>query len=231
MPLDEIRLSLLGDFRLSPTALAAYGIPYRHVLVTLEAGRAEGPLTLPTVLAADIGVYCPASRALALDEVALLDRGLAAAQTDCHANRVAKICCGLVPLVLCILKGLFQHWLECRRHFFEADDLRAAARDHLVEGGREAPEVAAMVDEARVTPLLRWHEVGSPHHCAGHRHAMVMVLGLRQSEVCELRQAGSIQQDVRGLDVAVDDALLVSGPKAFTNLADDINRLLEREWP
>ncbi len=55
--------------------------------------------------------------------------------------------------------------------------------------------------------LLGRHVVGRPHHDAGHGHLLGKNFG--DAEVGDLRGRALVDQNIGGLDVAMDDALLV----------------------
>src|SRR5262245_54197309 len=52
-----------------------------------------------------------------------------------------------------------------------------------------------------------------------------------QPEVGDLHAAATVQQDVLGLDIAVDDTLVVSVLQRIANLADDVERVARGERP
>ena len=57
--------------------------------------------------------------------------------------------------------------------------------------------------------LLRGHVAGRADDCAGVREIAVAFDALGQAEVGDVRRAVGVEQDVAGLEVAVQDAALV----------------------
>jgi len=88
-----------------------------------------------------------------------------------------------------------------------------------------------VIDERRIFPLLRRHEVGRAQHRPGHRHLVIRRLGLGESKIRQLRQAVLREQDVRRLDVAVDDSQVVGLGETVAELAGELNRFLQRQGP
>ena len=105
----------------------------------------------------------------------------------------------------------------------QPDHFRAPARHHLVDRRGQAPEITAVINEARITPLLRRHEVGGAQDGTRHRHSVIIRLGFGQTKICELGQAVQVQEDVGRLDVAVDDSRIVGFGKAVAELAGKIH--------
>ena len=90
-----------------------------------------------------------------------------------------------------------------------------AAGQKLVAEGARGKEVGAVVD--LVTPhLLRRHVVGGAEHGAGLRDVRGGHVG--EAEVEDLHRARGGDVDVAGLDVAVDDLLVVGVGQAFGDL-------------
>ena len=79
----------------------------------------------------------------------------------------------LIAVFLRIFERLAQNLGEFSRQQVESDDLRASPRCHLVDRGGMAPEVAAVVYEGCIPPLLQRHEVGRAEYRSGHRLAMI----------------------------------------------------------
>ncbi len=74
----------------------------------------------------------------------------------------------------------------------------------------QAVDVAAAVDlVALAAGLLRAHVGRRAQHLAVQRHGDLARVPLGQAEIHQVRPALVVEHDVRGLDVAVDDALLV----------------------
>ena len=67
--------------------------------------------------------------------------------------------------------------------------------------------------------LLRRHIIRSSHHDAALRHLLGENLG--HSEVGDLGERAFVDQDIRGLDVAMHDALFVGVIQRLRDLAKD----------
>ena len=108
---------------------------------------------------------------------------------------------------------------------------RAHAREHLVKQRPEREDVRAVIH--RLAPdLLGRHEAHRPQHHARFRGPRALVSfaderrrarQLGEAEVEDLDPAVVRDEDVVGLEVAVDDPLVVSGGKA----AGDLQRVVE----
>ena len=95
---------------------------------------------------------------------------------------------------------------------------RALAGEHLVEHDPECPQVAARVDGI-ASHLLRRHVVWCPEGVAGSRAVVASHLG--DPEVYDLGHAIRGEDDVLGLDVAVNDSSLVRRAKPVGDLLRD----------
>ena len=105
---------------------------------------------------------------------------------------------------------------------------RYAAGDRLVKDGAQGEDVASSVDLVRVPAgLLRGHVGRGPHDGAALREVRLGVGGLRQAEVGDLGDAVRVDQDVRRLDVAVDDAVLVGVVDRLADLPHEGEDLLD----
>ena len=116
---------------------------------------------------------------------------------------------------------------------------RAAPRQHLVEHDAEREDVGAMVRGVAVH-LLRRHVAHGPHHDAGHRlwrggqRRVRQALGgwrreLGQAEVEDLDAVLRRDEDVRRLQVAMDDALLVGCAQPVRDLRAEVERAAQRQ--
>ena len=116
------------------------------------------------------------------------------------------------------------------------------ARQHLEQHGTEGPDVRAFVDGLPAR-LLRAHvRRGAENHPAPVVIAGVVIVGdcddarraadrlhrFRQAEVQHLHGAVRPDLDVRGLQIAMDDALLVRRFERLGDLLRDGQRLVER---
>ena len=118
---------------------------------------------------------------------------------------------------------------------------RALAREHLVQDRSERKDVRAVID-GESPHLLGRHVAQRPQHHAGLRvggtcrPAGLVVRRnhldpLREAEVQDLEMPVLVDEQVLGLQVPVDDALLVGGGEAPGNLDRVVDRLLRREGP
>jgi len=105
------------------------------------------------------------------------------------------------------------------------DALRALAGEHLVEHDAEGVDVGARIGLAGV--LLGGHVVGGAHDDIGPGEAAGGTGGgAGEAEVGELGAPILGEEDIGGLDVAVDDALAVRELQGIANLAGDGEGLL-----
>ncbi len=102
---------------------------------------------------------------------------------------------------------------------------RPAARRQLVEHAADAEHVAPPVDLGALD-LLRRHVVGGAHDVAGAGHGGGGEA--RHPEVHDLHLAVLLDEDVGGLDVAVDDARLVGMGETLQHLHDDRDLAVHR---
>ncbi len=110
---------------------------------------------------------------------------------------------------------------------------RTLPGDQLVEHGAEGPDVRAGVDGPAVG-LLRRHVRGrADDHAEPRVELAVAVRHARDPEVDELgrdlARGPAREEDVLGLDVAVDDVLPVRGGERAHDRDEDLERLLHRE--
>ena len=101
----------------------------------------------------------------------------------------------------------------------------ALAGEDLVEEETEGIDVAPCRDLSALH-LLRRHVPGSSR---AHVSLRNLLLKTRKTEVCDAGPAPAVDHDVRGLEVAVKDALLVSGTQASAELPGDLQPLLRRQ--
>jgi hypothetical protein len=120
------------------------------------------------------------------------------------------------------------------------------AREQVVERRAQAVHVAPAVDAARVAPrLLGRHVARRPHHRARLGEALPVARLVREPEVHEhgvqhaaalggagvdrpLLRGALLDHDVRGLDVAVDDAEQVRRVHGLGDRLDHVHLLLDR---
>ena len=104
---------------------------------------------------------------------------------------------------------------------------RDLAREHLEQQHAERIDVGAVIDLDLPLALLGGHVIGRPHHRTGARLVADLLVGqrqLREAEVEHLdevtaRAAVVAQEDVLGLEIAVDDSLLVRGVQRVRDLS------------
>ena len=197
-------------------------------------GCAAGPSTTAGALNAS-SISSRASRPIASRRLRILLE--AAAQQSANRRRASPPAARPVRLAL-------EH--ERQRVGDVLAPKRALAGQHLVEDDAERPDVAALVDGAARAPA---RDSCRPR-CRGSRRACVIagvvIVGdvrharrttaavlhrLGQTEVEHLHRAVGPHFDVRGLQVAVDDALLVRGFERFGDLSRDRQRVVERDRP
>jgi hypothetical protein len=109
---------------------------------------------------------------------------------------------------------------------------RQLARQHLVEHDAQREDVGAVVDLARARALLGRHVVRRAEQRVGLRGLRVAGRGddeLREAEVGQLDTALDVHEHVLGLDVAVDDALVVRVLERVADLGHDRQGLARRE--
>ena len=109
---------------------------------------------------------------------------------------------------------------------------RRLAGEHLVRHRTERVEVDARVDRLLAHRLLGTHVLRRAEREAGLRHARSARLlhGERDAEVRDER-VPALQQNVLGLDVAMDHAVLVRVVERVGDLARDAQRVVDRKLP
>src|SRR5688572_4308972 len=113
-------------------------------------------------------------------------------------------------------------------------EMRWSSRDHLEERRAEAVRVGTRIDLRIATRLLRRHVRGRSDDRAGAREPRVLRGG--DAEVDELRRdrplvlfARADEDDVRRLDVTMDDADAVRIREGVRDLRPDLERAAERQ--
>ena len=127
-------------------------------------------------------------------------------------------------------RGLVDYLLEKhkRRHRLEG----GTPGQHLVENRTQRVDVAARVRGAALALRLLGADVEhGPHERPRARQLRLRGLVEREAEVGELGSAALLDQDVRGLDVTVNDAGLVRGADGLGDLLRDRDRLLDGQAP
>ena len=114
----------------------------------------------------------------------------------------------------------------------------ARAFRHFIEHQAECPDVGAVIDRFTAS-LLRRHvcrgaqDHAPPGRAAGQRRRIVVVrsraLHLGQTEVQDLRVAATADEDVRRLDVAVDDAGVVRGVERIGDFDAERQHRVQRQ--
>jgi hypothetical protein len=135
--------------------------------------------------------------------------------------------------------GLLQH--HRRQRDGEVVSLeRASAGQHFKHDGTERPDIRTLVNDFPAG-LFRRHVRRRPEndarlrrvdrerrrHRGAHARGSRRIECLRKPEVKHLHRAVWANFDVRGLEVAMDDALLVRGFKGFRDLFGDRQRFVE----
>jgi hypothetical protein len=113
---------------------------------------------------------------------------------------------------------------------------RRLAGEHLVAHGGEGVLVGPPVHRVLMRRLLRRHVGRRPEHVAGAGERLVVARagGLERAGNPEVRDQHHPvvgQQDVLGLDVAVDHPLAVGVGEGLRRLAGDTQRLLDGKRP
>ena len=114
---------------------------------------------------------------------------------------------------------------------------RTLAGEHLVENRPKGEDVSAMVD-GLAAYLFGRHVAGRPHHQAGigSRSQSLVPLGRPRLALCQLREAevqnldSSVfgDEEVFGLEIAMDDALVVRRRESMRDLNAVIDRFANR---
>jgi hypothetical protein len=118
----------------------------------------------------------------------------------------------------------FRRWSELSERQF--------SREHFVKDDTQRIDVRSMIDGRGPFDLLRCHVMRRPDDIfrAGQEHRVGIHLDeLRDAEVGDLDPARFVQQEILGLDVAMNDPLVVRELERLANLRDDAQRLLGRQ--
>ena len=111
-----------------------------------------------------------------------------------------------------------------------------APGEQLVEDDADRVEVAARVERIAAR-LLGAHVLGRAADDAGARDARLLRVGadLREAEVDDLHEVAArahrLEDDVLGLEIAVDDALVVRFGERRERLAQDVDDAPEGQRP
>ncbi len=119
------------------------------------------------------------------------------------------------------------HFVRNRRHAFTGERLFAGG--HPVQNHAERKNIRAAIHR-RARKLLRRHERRSAQHLAGHGG---LAFGeLRDAEVRNFRPLDAVNftrshQDIRGLDIAVNHAVVVRVPERLRDFLADLAHAIE----
>ena len=100
----------------------------------------------------------------------------------------------------------------------------------VVQHAAERVDVGALVD-GPAADLLGRHEVHRPDPAAGRGQPAFGEGVAREAEVAEVDLVVGAEQDVRGLDVAVDEPRVVRGVQRVGDMGHERRRVLRRERP
>ena len=109
---------------------------------------------------------------------------------------------------------------------------RRLTREHLVDDAAERKNVAPGVDDVLPCSLFRTHVGRCPECEPGFGESVVSCLrqGPSNAEICD-KGMPRRQQDILGLEVAMDDATAVSVMQCVSHLRGDSKYVLERQSP
>jgi len=135
-------------------------------------------------------------------------------------------------------RGVAPRWRDGRLAHVLVGDLhrrvgreRRFAGEQFVQDAAERVHVGARVDGV-AAGLLGRQVLGSADHGAALGHALLVVEHrLGDAEVDDLHRAALVDHDVRGLDVAVDDAAPMAEAERLAHVGHDFDRALGFERP
>ena len=111
---------------------------------------------------------------------------------------------------------------------------RGPPGEQVVERAAERVDVGACVGLVAVFGLLRRQVIGRAEHLLAmllRQRLVVLALGEGEAEVEDLHGAAGVEDQVRRLDVAMDESFLVGVLKAEGRLPDVVHRLPQRQRP
>ena len=106
---------------------------------------------------------------------------------------------------------------------------RHLARDEHIHHDAQGVDVDAAIDMLDIACLLRSHVKGGAGAGAGFGQAEVIIARLGQAHVGDLDHALAGEQDVVGLDVAMDNALFMGVLKGGGGGEDNVQRIAQGE--
>ena len=110
--------------------------------------------------------------------------------------------------------------------------IRVCPGEHLIEHHTQGVDIRPRVDQVRVASgLLRAHVGQRPHDLAGNRDQRVLAIGNRlgQAEIQDAQVTFGIHQQVAGLEIAVDDSLLVRMVHGIAGDGKEFQNLLQAQ--
>ena len=121
-------------------------------------------------------------------------------------------------------RGLFRPELLEEMHRILAGERRAHAQE-LVENRADGEDIRPMVDPS--AHLLRRHVAEATHDQPGSCEAALGIRHLGDAEIEDLHLTATQEEDVAGLDVPMDDPMLVGVVEAVAHLEHDGDLVLE----
>ena len=101
------------------------------------------------------------------------------------------------------------------------------AREQVIKNGPQRIHVAGPAHLTQVAAgLLRWHVVWRAENLTRYRYLRVGLDLLGQTEISDMRDIQRINQDIRGFDIAVQNALFVGVMNGLGNGFDPFGGLL-----